>query len=94
MSKQIVSALDKWRDSQEAMSEALFLSIYGSPALQAAVGIDPEATPSRKPEMSAEYRGRLQARIAELKSQIGNGRPSGGGHSRPALCRIGPGNGR
>ena len=73
MSKQIVSALDKWRDSQEAMSEALFLSIYGSPALQAAVGIDLEATPSRKPEMSAEYRGRLQARIDELKSQIGMG---------------------
>src|SRR5712675_1713894 len=34
MSKQIVSALDKWRDSQEALSEALFLSVYGSPALQ------------------------------------------------------------
>jgi hypothetical protein len=51
MSKQIVSALDKWRDSQEAMSEALFLSIYGSPALQAAVGIDPESTPSRKPDL-------------------------------------------
>ncbi len=73
MSKQIVSALDKWRDSQEALSEALFLSVYGSPALQAAVGIDPQSTPSRKPEMSAQYRARLEARIAELKSQIGNG---------------------
>jgi hypothetical protein len=73
MSKQIVSALDKWRDSQEALSEALFLSVYGSPALQAAVGIDPQSTPSRKPEMSAQYRARLKARIAELKSQIGNG---------------------
>jgi hypothetical protein len=73
MSKQIVSALDKWRDSQEALSEALFLSVYGSPALQAAVGIDPQSTPSRKPEMSAQYRARLEARIAELKSQISNG---------------------
>ena len=73
MSKQIVSALDKWRDSQEALSEALFLSVYGSLALQAAVGIDPQSTPSRKPEMSAQYRARLEARIAELKSQIGNG---------------------
>jgi hypothetical protein len=73
MSKQIVSALDKWRDSQEAFSEALFLSVYGSPALQAAVGIDPQSTPSRKPEMSARYRERLQVRITELKSQIGNG---------------------
>jgi len=73
MSKQIVSALDKWRDSQEALSEALFLSVYGSPALQAAVGIDPQSTPSRKLEMSAQYRERLEARIAELKSQIGHG---------------------
>ncbi len=73
MSKQIVSALDKWRDSQEALSEALFLSVYGSPALQATVGIDPQSTPSRKLEMSAQYRERLQARIAELKSQIGRG---------------------
>src|SRR5712672_3422080 len=45
MSKQIVSALAKWRDSQEALSEALFLSVYGSPALQAAVGIDPQTPP-------------------------------------------------
>ena len=73
MSKQIVSALDKWRDSQEALSEALFLSVYGSPALQAAVGIDPQSTPSRKLQMSAQYRERLEARIAELKSQIEHG---------------------
>src|SRR5260370_12515586 len=73
MSNQIVSALDKWCDSQEALSEALFLSVYGSPALQAAVGIDPQSTPSRKLEMSAQYRERLEARIAELKSQIGHG---------------------
>jgi pimeloyl-ACP methyl ester carboxylesterase len=73
VSGQIVDALDKWRDSQETLSEALFLSVYGSPALQAAVGVDPQSTPSRKPEMSSAYRERLQARIAELKSRIGNG---------------------
>jgi pimeloyl-ACP methyl ester carboxylesterase len=73
ISKQIVTALDNWRDSQEALSEALFLSIYGSPMLQAAVGIDPQSSPSQKLEMSPQYRERLQARIAELKSQIGQG---------------------
>ena len=41
VSKSIVNALDKWRDAQEALSESMFLAIYGSPALQAAVGIDP-----------------------------------------------------
>ena len=73
ISKQIVRSLDQWRDLQETFSEALFLSIYGSPVLQAAVGIDSSSTPSRKPEMSAEHRERLQARIAELKSHVGNG---------------------
>jgi hypothetical protein len=74
ISKSIVGALDQWRDTQEALSEKIFLAVYGSPALQAAVGIDPNVDPSPKPEMSADYRRRLDARIAELKSKI----PSGG----------------
>jgi pimeloyl-ACP methyl ester carboxylesterase len=73
VSKQIVQALDSWRDSQEALSEALFLGVYGSPALQAAVGIDPKSEPSRRREMSAEYRSLLEKRIAELKSRIAQG---------------------
>ncbi len=73
VSKNIVDALDKWRDTQEALSEALFLGIYGSPVVQAAVGITPDAEVSSKPQMSPEYRKRLEARIAELKSQVGSG---------------------
>ena len=73
VSKNIVDVLDKWRDTQEALSESLFLGIYGSPVLQAAVGIKPDAEVSPKPEMSPEHRKRLEARIAELKSQIGSG---------------------
>jgi hypothetical protein len=73
ISKNIVNVLDKWRDAQEALSETLFLGIYGSPALQAAVGINPDAEVSPKPEMSSEHRRRLEARIAELRSQIGAG---------------------
>jgi pimeloyl-ACP methyl ester carboxylesterase len=73
VSKQIVSSLDQWRESQEALSEAMFLAVYGSPALQAAVGIDSRATPTRRREMDSEYRARLQARTAELKSKIGSG---------------------
>ena len=72
-SKQIVNALDRWRDSQEALSEATFLAVYGSPALQAAVGVDPQSTPSRRQEMSASHRERLERRIAELKSKISEG---------------------
>jgi Protein of unknown function (DUF3141) len=73
VSKQIVNALDSWRDSQEALSEATFLAVYGSPALQAAVGIDPQSAPSRRQEMTAAHRDMLQRRIAELKSKIGEG---------------------
>src|SRR4051794_31930309 len=73
VSKQIVGALDQWRDSQEALSEAMFLAIYGSPALQAAVGVDPQATPSRRREMDPKHRELLQARISELKSKIASG---------------------
>lgn len=75
VSKQIVHALDSWRDSQEALSEATFLAVYGSPALQAAVGIDPQSVPSRRQEMSASHREMLQRRIAELKSRIDEGGP-------------------
>jgi hypothetical protein len=73
MSKQIVHVLDSWRDSQEALSEAIFLNLYGSPALQAALGIDPKSEPSRRREMSVEHRAMLEKRIAELKSKIGEG---------------------
>src|SRR3954471_2869562 len=73
VSKQIVGALDQWRDSQEALSEAMFLAIYGSPALQSAVGVDPKSTVSRRREMEPKHRELLQARIAELKSKIGSG---------------------
>src|SRR5260221_490986 len=62
MSKQIVSSLDQWRDTQEALSEAMFLAVYGSPALQVAVGVDPKSTPSRRREMDPKHRELLQAR--------------------------------
>ncbi|MHC2440252.1 DUF3141 domain-containing protein [Bradyrhizobium sp. USDA 4451] len=73
ISKQIVGSLDQWRDSQEALSEAMFLAIYGSPALQAAVGVDPQAIPSQRREMDPRHRERLQARVAELSSKTGSG---------------------
>jgi hypothetical protein len=73
LSKAIVSSLDTWRDAQEALSESFFLAVYGSPVLQAAVGIDPKADPSPRPEMSDEHRKRLEARMSDLRSRIGSG---------------------
>ena len=75
MSRQVVAALDAWRDMSEALAERTFLSVYGLPMLQAAFGVDPSATrPLRKAAKSPLHRELLQARIAELKSRI----PAGG----------------
>src|SRR5262249_17287776 len=70
VSKQIVSSLEQWRDSTEALSEAIFLAVYGSPAVQAAVGVDSNSAPSGPRAMDPEHRELLQKRVAELKSKI------------------------
>jgi pimeloyl-ACP methyl ester carboxylesterase len=71
MSKQIVAGLDAWRDLSETFAERMFLSIYASPALQAAVGIDPADTrPQRKAGKDPLHRKLVEERIAELKARI------------------------
>jgi Protein of unknown function (DUF3141) len=74
MSRQIVSGLDAWRDMSEKFSEQMFLAIYGSPWLQAAVGINPDETrPLRRAGKSPLHRELVQKRIAELKAKIDTG---------------------
>jgi pimeloyl-ACP methyl ester carboxylesterase len=73
VSEQIVNALDAWRDTQEKLSESMFLAMYGSPALQAAVGVNPEAARPRRPAKSLLHRELMEKRIAELKSHITKG---------------------
>ena len=72
-SQQIVTALDAWRDMSERISESAFLSIYGSPLLQAAVGIDPRGDAKERVGKDALHQQLVQERIAELKSQIPEG---------------------
>jgi len=73
-SRQIVAALDAWRDLRDRSAELMFLSVYGSPLLQAAVGIDPAGTAaSRRPGKDPFHRELLRERIAELKSRISVG---------------------
>ncbi len=70
-SKQIVAALDAWRDFSEKLSERTFLTVFGLPMLQAAVGIDPAATRSpSKATKNPLHRRLLEIRIAELKARI------------------------
>ena len=75
ISQHITASLDAYRDWRDAMIEHTFLWVYGSPALQAVVGIDPSATsPQRKAPQSPFHCELLRARMAELKSRI----PAGG----------------
>jgi hypothetical protein len=74
VSEQIIAALDAWRDVRDTVAEALFLSVYGSPLLQAAVGIDPADTgPIRKAGKSLLTRRFIESRIGELKARMTTG---------------------
>jgi len=74
VSKQIVAGLDAWRDFSEATAERVFMAIYGSAPLQAALGIDPASTaPLRQAPKSPLHRELMERRIAELKSQMKSG---------------------
>ena len=82
-SRHIVAALDSWREMTEAIAERTFLAIYGSPVLQAAVGIEEAGKrPLRKASKNSMHQELLQKRIAELKARI----PAGG--LREALIRA------
>jgi hypothetical protein len=82
-SRQIVTALDAWRQASETIAERCFFAVYGSPALQAAAGIDHTGTrPLRKASKQPLHGELLQKRIAELKSRI----PLGG--LREAVIRA------
>jgi hypothetical protein len=74
-SRQIVAALDAWRDTSETLAEKLFLAVYGSPAVQAVAGIDLAAQhPLRQAPKNPLHQELLRNRIAELKARI----PAGG----------------
>ena len=74
LSGQIVAALDGWRDWRDAAVEASFHPLYGSPFVQALLGLrasdaPPRARPGREPEEIAF----VQSQIADLKARIGQG---------------------
>jgi hypothetical protein len=74
VSRQVVAGLDFWRDMRDTWGEWMFLSVYGSPLLQAAVGVDPADThPMRRAGKSQLHRAFVDTRIAELRSGIAAG---------------------
>jgi hypothetical protein len=74
MSKQIVAGLEAFGEMRDAFGEQLFLAIYGSPVLQAAVGIDPaDVSRPRQAGSSPLHRQLVETRIAQLKTQMTQG---------------------
>jgi len=74
VSRQIVSGLDAWREASEAFSERMFFAVYNSPALQAALGVNPNASvPLRRAPKSILHHELLARKVADLTSRIGRG---------------------
>ena len=90
ISKQIVAGLDAWRDMTEAASERIFLSVYGSPALQAAVGIDP-TDERHAAEGGNERAASRAAAVPHRRAEVAHSgrRLARVPRPRPALCRHG-----
>jgi hypothetical protein len=71
VSRQIVTGLDAWRELAELCAERIFMTVYGSPALQAAAGVNSD--PSKRPRLAPKsllHRELLRIRIDELRARI------------------------
>lgn len=70
----MIAALDGWRDLRDRSMEQIFLALYGSPLLQALVGLRAsDENPRRRPGMEPERIAFIQQRIGELKARIAQG---------------------
>ena len=68
VSQQIVDGLEAWRKASEKLAEDTFHAVYGTPALQAALGIDTDvAAPAAqgREEPAARGAGRAPDRRAQ-----------------------------
>jgi hypothetical protein len=75
-SKWIESSLNNYRDLRDELIEAAFLNTYGSPILQAMVGLKAsDGAPRRRPGLDATYKAFVAQRAEELKRNIEEGGP-------------------
>jgi hypothetical protein len=74
MSEQIVAALDGYRDLRDSSLEKIFLTLYGSPVLQAMLGLaGTDESPRKRPGLEPERAAFVQQRIGELKARLAEG---------------------
>ena len=68
---------ESYRQARDAMTEAMFLGVYGSPLLQAMVGLGTQHAPTER---------RIDRDLVREATRPGCG-PSSSGASRSAACR-------
>jgi hypothetical protein len=74
VSEQIIAALDGFRDLRDQMTETLFMSVYGAPALQAAIGLHGDSAKARRLVGRDLTREAMMARCnAEVEAHIDRG---------------------
>ncbi|MBP7240998.1 DUF3141 domain-containing protein [Amaricoccus sp.] len=70
----IVEGFDAWRKAVERLSEDTFHAIYGTPAVQAALGVDTSTTERpRKAAKSKLHEALVTRRFDELRAEMGRG---------------------
>jgi hypothetical protein len=74
ISDAIVAALERFGETKDRGFEQMFLSLYGSPLLQAALGMRASDEPPRHPPgVEPERLAFVQQRIAEIKARVAEG---------------------
>lgn len=74
MSQQLVTMLEGFGEVRDHLCESLFFAMYGTPLLQALVGLRADDTPPRRrPSDDVEHMSFVTRRIADLRAHIGDG---------------------
>ena len=75
-SKQIEGMLESYGELRDHAFEEVFHAVYGSPLLQAVVGLKAsDASPRRHPGTDAEHVAAVARHIADFRARIGEGKP-------------------
>jgi pimeloyl-ACP methyl ester carboxylesterase len=76
LSESLESTLEAYREARDRLLEAEFQALFGSPALQALVGLkSSDAPPRQRPGVDAVYRAFVAQRIDELTRKMDAGGP-------------------
>jgi hypothetical protein len=74
VSEAIVGALERYGRMKDSSFEQMFLALYGSPLLQAMLGMRAsDEPPRRRPGVEPERMAFIQQRIAEIRARVGEG---------------------